>query len=160
VNELVAADAAFAHVLHGGRAVVAAQGPEPLSEEDEDFLGLPGMLTPEQVAALFARRDSAARRRAAGLPEGALEPSDRAADGAVGGAGAVGAPDGAASWRAGQELRRELNRLVSVFAARTGAAHGQVHAQLRRAVPGPASAAADLDVLARRRDHLMELLGG
>ncbi len=155
-TELVDAEAAFAHVLHGGRAVVADPSGAGLSEEDEEFLGLPGMLTPEQAASLFARRDSAARRRAAGIPE----------VGALPGAGAVqfvdgaGAPDGAASWRAGQELRRELNRLVSVYAARTGAPHGQVHAQLRRAVPGPASAAADLGVLARRRDHLMELLGG
>ncbi|WP_375492538.1 DEAD/DEAH box helicase, partial [uncultured Jatrophihabitans sp.] len=70
-NELVDADAAFAHVLHGGRAVVAAPGGEAsgeLSDEDEDFLGLPGILTPEQAASLFARRDSAARRRAAGIP--------------------------------------------------------------------------------------------
>jgi hypothetical protein len=29
----------------------------------------------------------------------------------------------------------------------------------RRAVPGPASALAGTDVLERRRDHLMELLG-
>ena len=49
---------------------------------------------------------------------------------------------------------------VGVLAARSGASHGQLHAQLRRAVPGPASAAADADVLERRRDHLMALLGG
>src|SRR5581483_6675374 len=59
--ELVDADASFAHVLHGGRAVVAA----PLTDEDEDFLGLPGILSPEQTAALLARRDADARRRAA-----------------------------------------------------------------------------------------------
>jgi superfamily II DNA or RNA helicase len=135
--ELVDADASFAHVLHGGRAVVAAQ----LTEEDEEFLGLPGILSPEQTAALLARRDSAARRRAAGTE--APPPSAEAA-----------------AWRAGAELRREVNRLVGVVAARTGAAHGQIHADLRRVVPGPASAAAGADVLERRRDHLMELLGG
>jgi hypothetical protein len=52
-----------------------------------------------------------------------------------------------------------VNRLVAVLAARTGAPHGQIHAELRRAVPGPASAAAAADVLERRRDHLMERLG-
>jgi predicted nucleic acid-binding Zn ribbon protein len=57
-------------------------------------------------------------------------------------------------------LRREVNRLVGVLAARTGAPHGRLHAELRRAVPGPASAAADAQLLERRRDHLMELLGG
>ncbi|MDT4903329.1 MAG: hypothetical protein QOH52_1345 [Pseudonocardiales bacterium] len=137
-TEMVDADASFAHLLHGGRAVVAA--PEPLSPEDEDFLGLPGILSPEQMAALLARRDSHARQRAAGTE--APKPSAEAA-----------------AWRAGAELRREVNRLVGVLAARTGTPHGQIHAQLRRAVPGPASAAASAGVLEQRRDHLMELLG-
>jgi len=138
-NELVDADASFAHVLHGGRAVVAPLA--ELTEEDEEFLGLPGILSPEQTAALLARRDSAARKRAAGTEE-------------------VTASAEAAAWRAGADLRREVNRLVGVLAARTGAPHAQIHAQLRRVVPGPASAAAGVDVLERRRDHLMEQLGG
>ena len=137
--ELVDSDAAFAHVLHAGRAVVAA--PMAISEEDEEFLGLPGMLTPEQTAALLARRDTHARQRAS--TAAAVAPSAQTL-----------------AWRAGAELRREINRLVGVLAARQGTAHGQVHALLRRAVPGPASAAAGVDVLERRRDHLMELLGG
>jgi superfamily II DNA or RNA helicase len=136
--ELIDADASFAHVLHGGRAVVA---PALLSEDDEEFLGLPGILSPEQTAALLARRDSEARKRAAGTES--LQPSAEAA-----------------AWRAGAELRREVNRLVGVLAARTGAPHAQIHAQLRRAVPGPASAAAGVEVLAARRDHLMAQLGG
>ncbi|MDT4930933.1 MAG: hypothetical protein QOF92_3800, partial [Pseudonocardiales bacterium] len=84
--------------------------------------------------------DSHARQRAAGTE--APKPSAEAA-----------------AWRAGAELRREVNRLVGVLAARTGTPHGQIHAQLRRAVPGPASAAASAGVLEQRRDHLMELLG-
>ncbi|MDQ2796494.1 MAG: DEAD/DEAH box helicase family protein [Actinomycetota bacterium] len=139
-NELVDADASFAHVLHGGRAVVATAR---LSDEDEDFLGLPGILSPEQTADLLARRDSHARQRAAGMsapppPALSAEPS---------------------AWRAGAELRREVNRLVGVIAARSGAPHGQIHAETRRAVPGPASAAAGADILEQRRDHLMERLG-
>jgi hypothetical protein len=43
-------------------------------------------------------------------------------------------------------------------AARTGKPHATVHSQLRRAVPGPASAAADPDLLSARRDHLLGLL--
>jgi superfamily II DNA or RNA helicase len=133
--ELIDAEAAFAHVLHGGRAVLA----EPLTAEDEDFLGLPGILSPEQTAVLLARRDFAARRRATGD-----EP---------------GGPSGeAAAWRAGAQLRGEVNRLVGVLAARSGEPHARIHAELRRVVPGPASAAADAAVLERRRDHLMALL--
>jgi hypothetical protein len=136
-SELVDAEASFAHVLHGGRAVMAT----PLSEADEDYLGLPGILTPEQTAAVLARRDSAARRRATGAE--AVPPSAETA-----------------AWRAGTELRCEVNRLVGVLAARTGARHRQIHGELRRAVPGPASAAAGVEVLEQRRDHLMTLLGG
>jgi superfamily II DNA or RNA helicase len=140
--ELVDAEASFAHVLHGGRAVVAA----PLSEEDEDYLGLPGILTPEQTAALLARRDSAAKDRAARHRTAGADPAPPRAE--------------TAAWRAGAELRREVNRLVGVLAARTGTSHRQIHGEVRRAVPGPASAAADVEVLEQRRDHLMERLGG
>jgi superfamily II DNA or RNA helicase len=137
--ELVDADAAFAHVLHAGRAVVAT--PHELTDDDEDFLGLPGILSPEQMAQVLSRRDEHARKRA-GTVE-APQPSVEAA-----------------AWRAGAELRREVNRLVGVVAARQGTPHGQVHALLRRVVPGPASAAASADILEQRRDHLLALLGG
>jgi superfamily II DNA or RNA helicase len=132
--ELIDAEAAFAHVLHGGRAVVA-----DLTPADEEYLGLPGILSPEQTAALLSRRDAAARRRAV-APEPAAAPSETS------------------RWRAGAELRREINRLVSVLAARRGVPHRQVHAEVRRAVPGPASAAADIETLELRRDHLMGLV--
>jgi hypothetical protein len=144
--EVVDADAAFAHVLYAGRAVAAdpdAAGPA-LSDEDVEFLGLPGMLTPEQTATLLARRDTRARQRASSASS----------------AGTAAPSAAAAAWRAGAELRREVNRLVGVLSARLGTPHRQIHAQLRRAVPGPASAAAGTEVLQRRRDHLMELLGG
>ena len=54
-------------------------------------------------------------------------------------------------------MRAEINTLVSRQAARTGKPHGSVHSELRRAVPGPPSAAASLDVLEKRRDHLLAL---
>jgi superfamily II DNA or RNA helicase len=136
--ELIDADASFAHVLHAGRAVVAAPD---LSTDDEDFLGLPGILSPEQMAQVLARRDEHARKRAGRVE--AAEPSLEAA-----------------AWRAGAELRREVNRLVGVLAARQGTPHGQVHALLRRVVPGPPSAAASAEILEQRRDHLLGLLGG
>jgi superfamily II DNA or RNA helicase len=139
--ELVDADAAFAHVLHAGRAVVSDWTGLEISAEDEDFLGLPGILSPEQMASVLARRDSAARKKANTAAE--APPSEAMA-----------------AWRSGAALRKEVNRLVGVLAARHGTPHGQIHAQLRRAVPGPASAAASIDVLEGRRDHLMELLAG
>jgi hypothetical protein len=54
----------FAHVLHGGRAVTAALDTAALAPEDEEFLGLPGLLSAEQTAAVLFRRDEDHRRRA------------------------------------------------------------------------------------------------
>src|SRR5450755_1761789 len=56
--EILDSQAEFAHVLHSGRAMTGA-GPAPhppaVTAEDQDFLGLPGLLPPEQTAAPPAR---------------------------------------------------------------------------------------------------------
>ncbi|MGS0687072.1 DEAD/DEAH box helicase [Nakamurella sp. GG22] len=155
--EVLDSQAEFAHLLHSGRAVtatpVSAAGSDPavvdagpITAEDQEYLGLPGLLTPEQTAALLATRDSDLRRRVQAASQ--VSVADR--------------PDGqhteASSWRAAAALRREVNQLVARVAARTGAAHAKVHSQLRREVPGPASAAAGPDVLQARRDHLLGML--
>jgi hypothetical protein len=144
--EALDADAEFAHLLHGGRAVVAGSTPprEPVTEEDADYVGLPGLLSPEQIAQLLSERDADLRHRASSATRGAGEASS--------------APAEMVAWRAAAELRREVNRMVSALSARTGTPHAQVHAQLRRAVPGPASAAASTEILSKRRDQLLELL--
>ncbi len=147
--EVLDSQAEFAHLLHSGRAVTAgvatAEREVVVTEDDQDFLGLPGLLTPEQTAALLATRDSDLRRRVQVSAETRRE--DHVHDD----------PD-TSSWRAAAALRREVNQLVGRVAARTGAAHAKVHSQLRREVPGPASAAAGPDILMARRDHLLSLL--
>ncbi len=157
--EVLDSEAQFAHVLHSGRAVVSA-GPDPgdssqdeggsvrsISDDDLAYLGLPGLLSPEQTAALLATRDSDLRRRVRSMPRDPQAPeSDREDRAPVQG------------WRAAADLRREVNQLVARVAARTGRPHASVHSQVRRAVPGPASAAADPEVLSARRDHLLGLL--
>jgi len=158
--EALEAEAQFAHVLHGGRAVVADANHE-VSADDEDFLGLPGLLSPEQTAALLSQRDSELRKRAARSRRGTRDPNEPAPpDPAMAAdiAAQQGIANGGSSWRAAADLRREVNRLVSVLASRTGAPHGTVHAQLRAAVPGPASASASVELLEARREHLMGLL--
>jgi superfamily II DNA or RNA helicase len=120
------AEAHFAHVLQSGRAVTAALD---LTQEDEDFLGLPGLLSAEQTAALLARRDVAAKQRSAVVaPQRSLDVA---------------------------ALRREVASLAGQVAARTGRTHAAVHVESRRAVPGPASASASADVLRDRRDWLL-----
>jgi superfamily II DNA or RNA helicase len=141
--EALGAEAAFAHVLHGGQAVMARE----VTGDEEDYLGLlgmPGLLSAEQTAALLGRRDEQLRRR---IANGPVDPDLPEQD----------LPDQSA-WQQAAALRREVNALVARVSARTGKAHGMVHAQVRRAVPGPASATASAAVLAGRRDHLLSLL--
>jgi superfamily II DNA or RNA helicase len=155
--EFLDSQAEFAHVLHSGRAVTAEpMVGGPVSEDDEAYLGLPGLLTPEQTAAVLARRDSNLRRRV----DTAARNHQLAGDSLFTAteSSSEGLSDGHAGWRAAAELRREVNQLVGRVAARTGSPHAQVHSQIRRAVPGPPSAAAAAEVLERRRDHLLGLL--
>ncbi|HEU5271749.1 MAG TPA: hypothetical protein VFU36_17620, partial [Jatrophihabitans sp.] len=160
--EALEAEAEFAHVLHGGRAVTAESVRSPdgrLPDEDEqDFLGLPGLLTAEQTAALLAQRDGELRKRASRSRQVSLfERDEPAAEPVDPVPGAAAAPS-RAGWRAAAELRREVNRLVAVLAARTGTPHGQLHARLRAAVPGPPTSAAPVELLEARREHLMAQL--
>jgi hypothetical protein len=130
------AEATFGHVLHAGRAITAEI--RPAGADDDDFLGIPGLLTPEQTASLLASRDADLRRRASGLL--ADPPSDTEAP---------------ASWREVEALRKDINRLVARVAARSGRQHAEVHVDVRRAVPGPRTASASIEVLLARRDFLL-----
>jgi superfamily II DNA or RNA helicase len=147
--EALEANASFAHVLHAGQAVLApVASADPHAPEDLDYLGLPGLLSPQQTAALLARRDADVRAhvaRTARLAPDALDAADDEAD-------------LSRAWEQTAALRREINGLVGRIAARTGAPHGTVHADARRAVPGPASPAAGVALLTARRDHLRGLL--
>jgi superfamily II DNA or RNA helicase len=135
-------EAAFSHVLFGGEAHTGDDhtGVEDVAPEDEDFLGLPGLLTPEQTAALLRRREAEQRQR--GVP---LRPAEAA--------------DDVAPHLAVAKLRREVNSLVAQYAHRTGRPHRQVHVEVREACGGPASAKATLAQLATRRDWLLQRLG-
>ena len=151
--EALEADARFAHVLHSGTAHTGEGRPaaEPLAAEEEDFLGIPGLLTPEQTASLLARRDEELRLRIAQrihddtgeLPLVEDHPDE---------------DDAGRSWRDAAELRREVNRLVARVAAKTSRPHGVVHTELRKAVPGPPSASASVEVLRARRERLRTML--
>ncbi|GII83002.1 hypothetical protein Ssi03_09920 [Sphaerisporangium siamense] len=128
--ETVEASATFDRVLFdGGEFGTAA---EPGSPEEEDFLGLPGLLEPDQVAVLLRKHQAdqqAARRRKAAdpRPEPALSPHEEIA-----------------------ALRKELNGLVGAWNHRTGQPHGVIHAELRRACGGPPVAQAGAEQIRQR----------
>lgn len=132
-------EAEFAHLLHGGRAVTATPTPE-LSADDEDFLGLPGLLSPEQTAQLLATRDAKLRKVTS-----AVEELDTATP--------------APLWRDAQILRQEIAELVRTWAGRSHKTPAEVHVELRTVIPGPGSSKASVDVLEARRDYLLGRVG-
>jgi len=121
-------------IFDGASFGTAAQAGTP---EEEEYLGLPGLLTPDQVALLLNKRQAeqlaAQRRRGAEQPV----PTPRAP-----------AVPTAAERRVA--LRRQLNALVAAHHHRTGLPHGKIHAELRRLCGGPPSAQATIEQLEER----------
>ncbi|GAB4082546.1 DEAD/DEAH box helicase [Modestobacter muralis] len=152
--EALEADARFAHVLHSGTAHTGeGRGATVvLGEEEEEYLGIPGLLTPAQTAELLSKRDDELRIRVAasharGDDDGFMVVEDHPEEAAVGN-----------GWRDVAELRREITRLVNRIAAKTSQPQAVVHTQLRQSVPGPPSASASVDVLRARRERLRTML--
>ena len=143
----VGAEAEFAHLLHSGQAFMAPDRElaRALEPDEHDFLGIPGLLSPEETAALLASRDAEIRKRT------------RSSGPAEGDADSVPARE-PETWRLTGSLRREINNLVSQVAARQGRPHSSIHVEVRSAVPGPPSASASLEILSARRDHLLSHL--
>jgi hypothetical protein len=149
--EALEADARFAHVLHGGTAHTGeGSGPVVVAPEDEEFLGIPGLLTPAQTAELLSKRDDELRVRIAA--------SSHRADDDFMLVEELPEVESGGSWRDAAELRREINRLVSRVSSKTSTPHAVVHTQLRQHVPGPPSASASVDVLRARRERLRTML--
>lgn len=140
--EALESDAEFAHVLHGGRAVVAGDDERLISADDADYLGLPGLLSPEQTAALLARRDRELRRRAGA----ALAAVDDEPD-----------PEEVAAYQQVASLRRQLSAMVSAYALASGRPHGAIHAELRRRTGGPPTPMATVEQLQARITALQKL---
>ena len=127
--EALEAEATFDRVLFDGGefGTQAAVG----SDEEADYLGLPGLLEPDQVATLLQARQSAHRETR----------SRKSASAAA-----------AAAHRAVPALRKELNGLVAAWHHRTGIPHGAVHTELRQACGGPLAAQASAEQLQARID--------
>jgi superfamily II DNA or RNA helicase len=116
----------------------------PGTPEEEEFLGLPGLLEPEHVHELLLQRQArqARHRRTREAREGESGAADPG----------PGLP--APLHRTLKEQRQLLNSLVGLYARQTGEAHGQIHAELRRTCGGPAVAQATVAQLQSRIDVL------
>ncbi|BDZ40858.1 hypothetical protein GCM10025865_01570 [Paraoerskovia sediminicola] len=113
--EALDAQASFDRVLFDGGEF--GTGADVGSDDEQDFLGLPGLLDADQVATLLRQRQAdqiSSRSKRAAEPDRAELEHRRAA-----------------------ELRKELSQLVSAWARKSGRPHGTVHNELRRRSGGP-----------------------
>ena len=142
----------FDRVLFDGREF--GQLAVPGTPEEEEFLGLPGLLEPEHVHELLMQRQArqSRHRRVREAREGAGTLPAEGATAAEGSAVDAGLPP--ALHRTLREQRQLLNSLVGLYARQSGEAHGQVHAELRRICGGPEVARATVAQLQSRIEVL------
>jgi superfamily II DNA or RNA helicase len=134
--QALGSDAVFDHVLFDGASFGHAGEVHVGSEEEMDFLGIPGLLEPDQVRDLLRQRQSDRARTRENSP--APNVQQLAAHEHLG------------------VLRRELNGLVAAWNHRTGQPHGVTHAELRRACGGAPAAVATAEQLQARIDRIRE----
>ncbi|MCW2828970.1 MAG: Type restriction enzyme res subunit [Marmoricola sp.] len=139
--EALGSQATFDRVLYDGAEFGHAGEVHVGSEEEMDFLGIPGLLEADQVRDLLRSRQSERARQRVPVAE-AEKPREIATHEHL----AV--------------MRRELNGLVAAWYHRTGQPHGVTHAALRKECGGPAAAAATADQLTKRIDLLRDWASG
>jgi superfamily II DNA or RNA helicase len=148
--EALEASAEFDRVLFDGAEF--GTGAESGSADEDDFLGLPGLLAPDQVAVLLRQRQSEQLS--------AERVADRVAAKALKAARAAQPPAEAYDVPLHERmsaLRRELNAAVAAHHHRTNKPHGMIHAELRRLCGGPAAAQATEAQLRERLDRVATL---
>ena len=124
--EYLGADAELDQVIFDGASFGTATPAG--SDEEADYLGIPGLLDAASMRDLLRRRqeEQLTKRTASG------ETQRISTHGQL------------------RELRSQLNALVSVAHHRTGRSHGWIHNELRRICGGPPVAAATRDQLSAR----------
>ncbi|MDQ7992732.1 MAG: DEAD/DEAH box helicase [Propionicimonas sp.] len=128
--EALESEAVFDHVLFDAQQF--GLHAEPQSEDEADYLGLPGLLEPDQVASLLRER----QRRQLGR-QARRDRRERV-------------PEAVSLHRALETRRKELNTLVSQLARVRGIPHSHVHSGLRREAGGPPLAQATTEQVEAR----------
>lgn len=132
--ESLGADAELDQVIFDGASFGTATPAG--SAEEADYLGIPGLLHPDQMRELLRRRQEE-QIAVRGTKDGDEAP--RTTHGQL------------------RDLRRELNALVAATHHRTGRTHGWIHNELRRICGGPPVAAANREQLQARIDAVRSL---
>ena len=120
--EALESEATFDRILFDGGEFATAPG----TVEEEEFLGIPGLLDADQVSDLLRSRGKGARSAAAPVVVTADVPA----------------------------LKRELNDCVKAYARQSGSSQAQVHAELRRVSGGPEVARASAAELRTRIERV------
>nr|WP_211249338.1 DEAD/DEAH box helicase [Nocardioides aequoreus] len=137
--EAIGSSATFDRVLYDGAEFGHAGEVHVGSEEEMDFLGIPGLLDADQVRDLLhLRQRERASHRKAEVPRQHDEPREQVTHEQL------------------ATMRRELNGLVAAWYHRTGQPHGVTHATLRKECGGPPAAAASADQLRARIERLRD----
>lgn len=111
--EALESAAEFDHVLFDSQQF--GLGAEVGSDDEQDYLGLPGLLEPDQVSHLLRERQS--KQVGSGKKRGDDAP--------------------VAAHRALAAQRKELNSLVAAYARKSGQSHAVIHNDLRQQCGGP-----------------------
>jgi superfamily II DNA or RNA helicase len=140
--QAISSDAQFDRVVYDGAEFGSYAQPE--TEEELDFIGLPGLLEPEQVHELLTQRHRRQARRIEARQK-TLPPEQQ--------------EDNVPLYRTLKEQRSLLNSLVGLYAKNMNQPHGLVHAELRRVCGGPAVPQASVTQLQARIAFLRKKLG-
>ena len=141
------ADAELDQVIYDGASFGTATFAG--SDEEQDYLGLPGLLEPDQVRALLRQRqerqmtDRTAQRASSDAADATLPAVTTIQPGTRG-------ERPASVHQRLTELRKELNSLVALHHHRTRKPHGVIHGELRRNCGGPPTGMASADQLQER----------
>ena len=171
--ESIGADAEFSSLIYDGSSFNTAAFDS--TDEEADFLGIPGLLDADQVKDLLRKKQSeemdareaaeraeraekaaAKEREKLHGPEAGRSAGSGASigNGAGSGAGAAGEADDSVASQQIPELRSQLNKIVSITAQRTGRPHGAIHTEARKACGGPPTALCSADQLRDRINYL------
>ena len=133
----------FDRVLYDGKEF--GQLAVPGTPEEEEFLGIPGLLEPEHVHELLMQRQARQSRHRKVRETREAERAEAMGEQPT-------LPP--ALHRTLREQRQLLNSLVGLYARQSGEPHGAVHAELRRICGGPEVARATVAQLQARIDVL------
>ncbi|MDX6352054.1 MAG: hypothetical protein QOF84_6844 [Streptomyces sp.] len=141
--EALESDAVFDRVLYDG-AEFGMQA-HPGSEEEQDYLGIPGLLEPDQVQMLLQKRQARQIAHSRKKPDAEADlielPAERRP---------------IVTHKQLLGLRKQLNTLVAAYNHQSGKPHGVIHNELRRVCGGPPSAEATAGQLEERIKKVQE----